>query len=443
MRSASAVLAAALLIAGLAWASPKPAPARHILLISIDTLRADAVTGMPNAGALARDSVVFTRASSPAPWTLPALASVMTGVSPRVHLATGLGDRVPERLTTLAEALKRQGLRTAALVSSPLLSREINLDQGFQEYTVFPSRAGESPAPPPQLADQASRWLRAHRKDNFFLWVHFYDPHTPWEPPSANLKGMEPPPGMGLRLTAAEHLTIRLGERVPSPAEREWMRRLYEAEVRWVDDAVGSLIAELKRSGMYDGTLIVLLSDHGEEFWEHGSIGHGHTLYDELLHVPFLIKLPGSAPRTVDAPVSTASVAATILDLAGKPLPSGYPATRSLVPFLRDGTLPAEPLLSTGLQRVEEQEAILFGGLKLVRWNTSGRLELYDLARDPQEKTDLSASSAKTVEEGTRFLDRFEAESDRARKGLGILRRERVPLDPEARERLKALGYGG
>jgi arylsulfatase A-like enzyme len=246
---------------------------------------------------------------------------------------------------------------------------------------------------------------------------------------------------MSAHLTAAEHLAIRLGQRVPSTADREWMRRLYEAEVRWVDDAVGSLMAELKRSGMYDGTLVVLLSDHGEEFWEHGSVGHGHTLYDELLHVPFLVKLPGSAPRTVDAPISTASVAATILDLAGRPLPSGYPAARSLVPFLHGGTLPAEPLLSTGLQRVEEQEAVLFGGFKLVRWKTSGRLELYDLVRDPQEKTDLSASASKSVEEGTRLLDHFEAESDRARKSLGILRRERVPLDPETRERLKALGY--
>lgn len=439
------LLAASAILAGWAGASTNsaPKPAHRILLISIDTLRAGAVSsrGTVNIDALARDSVVFTRASSPAPWTLPALASVMTGVSPRVHLATGLGDRVPERLTTLAEALKRQGLRTAAIVSSPLLGREINLDQGFQEYMVFPSRAGESPAPPPRLADLASRWLRGHPKDGFFLWVHFYDPHTPWEPPPGYLKGMEPPPGMGPRLTAAEHLGIRLGERVPSAAEREWMRRLYEAEVRWVDDAVGSLMAELKRSGMYDGTLVVLLSDHGEEFWEHGSVGHGHTLYEELLHVPFLVKLPGSAPRTVDVPVSTASVAATLLDLAGKPLPSGYPAARSLVPFLRGGTLPAEPLLSTGLQRVEEQEAILFGGFKLVRWETSGRQELYDLSRDPQEKTDLSASSAKTVQEGTRLLDRFEAESDRARKSLGILRRERVPLDPEARERLKALGY--
>ena len=439
----AALLAAVLLIAGWAWASSKPTPPRRILLISIDTLRADALKDTPAIDALARDSTVFTRAWSPAPWTLPALASVMTGVSPQVHLATGLGDRVPDRVTTLAEALRRKGLRTAAIVSSPLLGREVNLSQGFQEYTVFPSRAKESPAPPSRLAELASRWLRDHGKGGFFLWVHVYDPHTPWEPPPAYLKGMQPPPGMGPRLTAAEHLAIRLGERVPSPAEREWMRRLYQAEVRGVDDAVGSLMTDLKRSGLYEDTIIVLLSDHGEEFWDHGGIGHGHTLYSELLRVPFLMKLPGSAPRTVDVPISTASLAATILDLAGRPFPSGYPAARSLASLLRGGNLSVDPLFATGLQRVEDQEAVLFGSWKLIRHSTSGRQELYDLDHDPGEKLDLSAAQPGRVTEGTKLLDRFEAEGDRARKRLGITRRERVPLDPETQERLKALGYGG
>lgn len=442
MRPASAVFAAVLLITGWAWASSKPAPPRRVLLISIDTLRADALIDTPGIDALARDSAVFTRAWSPAPWTLPALASVMTGVSPQVHLATGLGDRVPDRVTTLAEALRRRGLRTAAIVSSPLLGREVHLDQGFQEYTVFPSRAGESPAPPPRLADLVSQWLRDQGKRDFFLWVHFYDPHAPWEPPPAYLKGLEPPPGMGPRLTAAEHLAIRLGERVPSPVERDWMRRLYQAEVRSVDGAVGSLMADLKRSGLYDGTLIVLLSDHGEEFWDHGGIGHGHTLYGELLRVPFLMKLPGSTPRTLDVPISTASVAATILDLTGTPLPRDYPAARSLAPLLRGQPLPTEPLLATGLQRIEERQAVLFGDFKLIRWQTSGRQELYDVARDPGEKTDLSVSQPGRTAEGARLLDRIEAESDRARKRLRITRRERVPIDPETRERLKALGYG-
>ncbi|MFY9821072.1 MAG: sulfatase [Thermoanaerobaculia bacterium] len=437
-----ALLAAATLLLTGASKPSSSSPPRHILLITIDTLRADALSGTPAIDALAGDSVVFRQARSAAPWTLPALASVMTGVSPQVHLATELGSRVPDRLTTIAEVLRRAGYRTAALVSSPLLVRAAHLDQGFQEYSAFPGETGTRPANPDRLAGLASRWLRGKDKERFFLWVHFYDPHPPYAPPAAYLQGMEPPPGMRRDLTVEEHLAIRLRRRDPAPAEREWIRQLYRAEVRWVDAAVGSLVAELKRSGRYEDTLIVLLSDHGEEFWEHGGIGHGHTLYEELLRVPFLVKLPGESRRgEVNAPVSTASLAATILDLAGKPFPSRYPAARSLSPWLRGESAPPEPLLSTGLQRVEERTAILFGNFKLIRWETSGRQELYDLARDPAETTDLASSSPGNTAEGARLLDRLEADNDRARKSLGI-HRERSPVDPEAVKRLRALGYG-
>ncbi|HEV7786085.1 MAG TPA: sulfatase [Thermoanaerobaculia bacterium] len=448
-------LAALLILFTGAAKPPVASPPRRILLITIDTLRADALScyraqtpGTPALDALAGDSVVFRQARSAAPWTLPALASAMTGVSPQVHLATELGDRVPDRLTTIAEALRRTGYRTAALVSSPLLGRAAHLDQGFQEYTSFPGETGMTgtrPADPDRLAGLASRWLRGKDKEKFFLWVHFYDPHTPYEPPVAYLQGLEPPPGMRRDLTAEEHLAIRLRQRDPGPAEREWIRQLYRAEVRWVDAAVGSLIAELKRSGHYEDTLIVLLSDHGDEFWEHGRVGHGHTLYEELLRVPFLVKLPGDPGGhrrgEISTPVSTASLAATILDLAGKPLSSRFPAAPSLAPWLRGETVSPEPLLSTGVQRLEEQEAILFGGFKLIRWETSGRQELYDMDHDPAETTDLAASTPRKVKEGGLLLDRRDAESNRSRKELGV-HRERVPLDPEAVKRLRALGYG-
>jgi arylsulfatase A-like enzyme len=446
-----AVLASSALLVLLLGASrpPAPRPPQRILLITIDTLRADALScyraqtpRTPAIDALAGDSVVFRRAWSPAPWTLPALASAMTGVSPQVHLATGLGDRVPDRLTTIAEALRRAGYRTAALVSSPLLGREVNLAQGFREYTAFPGATGKKPADPDQLAGVASRWLRSQGKDPFFLWVHFYDPHIPYDPPAPYLRGMEPPPGVGPHLTAEEHLAIRLHQRTPSPAEREWIRQLYGAEVRWVDAAVGSLIADLKKSGLYEDTLVILLSDHGEELWEHGSVGHGHTLFEELLRVPLLVKLPGETRRgPLDTPVSTASLAATILDLAGRPLPTGYPAARSLTPLLRGEIVSPEPLLSTGLQRIEEREAVVFGNFKLIRWLNSARQELYDLGRDPGEMTDLSTSSLEKTAEGGKLLDRFEAEGERGRKGLGITRPERVPPDPETLKRLRALGY--
>jgi arylsulfatase A-like enzyme len=448
---AAAVLAALLLPVLSEAVAPQPSrperAVRRIVVLSIDTLRADALSAVatPSIASLARDSVVFTRAFSPAPWTLPALASVMTGVSPQVHQATGLGSRVPERLTTLAEALRRAGFRTEALVSNPVLGPGANLSQGFREYTAFPSAKGEAPPTPPRLAELAARRLRESGKGNLFLWVHFFDPHSPWEAPPEYLAGMEPPPGMGLRLGTEEHLAIRLGEREISPASREWMKRLYRAEVRWVDDAVGSLLAEMKRLGIYDDSLIVLLSDHGEEFWEHGTIGHGHTLYDELLHVPFLVKLPGAGRKgEIDVPVSTASLPATILDLRGSPLPAGYPASRSLRPFLVSGTAPLlpEPLLATGLNRFQEREAVRFGPWKAVRWLGSGQEELYDLARDPGERNDLAAASPPELSEARRLFAGFEAESRKARARLRIEKREESPLDPEILKRLRALGYG-
>jgi len=430
-----AKVAALLLLAGTVAGGAPRAP-RRIVLITIDTLRADALPGNPRMEALAQDSAVFTEAWSPAPWTLPALASILTGVSPQVHLATGLNGRVPGRLTTVAEAARRAGLRTAALVSSPVLGRGANLAQGFDEYS------GE-PASPPQLAGRAVRWLRAQKKSRgFFLWIHFYDPHSPYEAPPEYLDGLKAPPGLEVRLGTAELLAIRIRERDPAPAEREWIRRLYAAEVRWVDDAVGTLLAELKRLGMYEGSLIVLTSDHGEEFWEHGGIGHGHTLYEELLHVPLLVKLPGNTRRgEIDLPVSTASLAATFLDLAGAPLPARYPAAPSLRPLLQGGAAPP-PFLATGLQRIEEQEALRFDRFKYIRRLTSGKDELYDLARDPGERRDLAASSLSTVDEAKRLLAGLTAESARARKALSIQKKEEIPLGSEERKRLRALGYG-
>jgi arylsulfatase A-like enzyme len=179
-----------------------------------------------------------------------------------------------------------------------------------------------------------------------------------------------------------------------------------------------------------------LLSDHGEEFWEHGSYGHGHTLYDELLRVPLLLKLPRSA-RTgrVDSPVSTASVAPTLLDLCGLPLPEGYPVAGSLV------SPSPGPLLALGLNRYEDRQSVRFGNFKYVRWEMSGREELYDLARDPGERNDLAAADLAGTAEGRRLLAAFEAGSRKARQALRLGGPEEAALDPYTMERLRSLGY--
>lgn len=431
----------------------------HVILLSIDTLRANALacSGAPEAraphlDALAGDSLCFARAFSSSSWTLPAMASVMTGVAPPVHGALHLRSRVPDGLPTLAETLRHSGYRTAAFVSSTVLGPQANLTQGFDEFTAWPGpwlgrslgatlltarvpRFRPDEAPPPAVADAVADWLRAHHEEPFFLWAHAFDPHAPYGPPARYLRST-PPPGGRPRFEGWDEEAIRAGTWVPTAAERDWIRQLYLAEVRWVDDAIGRLVAELKRLGIYDDALILVVSDHGEEFWEHGGYGHGHTLYDELLHVPLLVKLPRSekAGRRM-TPVSTASLFATVLEACGLPLPTGHPAAGSLL------AAPPPALLSQGLNRYEDRRAVRFGRFKYIRWTMSGREELYDLARDPGETADLAASSPVELAESRRLLEGFEAEGRRARRLLRLPEGEAAEIDRKTLERLRSLGY--
>jgi arylsulfatase A-like enzyme len=429
----------------------------RVLLLSIDTLRPDALSSLggreirtPHLDALAGDSLSFTRAYSSASWTLPAMASVMTGVSPQVHGALHTRSRVPDGLPTLAETLRRAGYRTAAFVSSTVLGPPANLTQGFDEYRPYPgpwlgrslgaavlrsrlSRFRADETPPPDLTDDVTDWLRAQRETPFFLWVHFFDPHAPYGPPRRYLKDLQG----RTRFEGWDEEAIRAGTWVPTPAERDRIRQLYLGEVRWVDDAVGRFLGELKRRNLYDDTLIVLVSDHGEELWEHDSYGHGHTLYDELLHVPLLVKLPRSA-RTgpLATPVSTASIFATILETCALPLPSGYPAAGSLLRPAGD-----RPLHALGLNRFEDRQSVRFGRFKYIHWTTSGREELYDLQRDPGERENLGVSVPAGLEEGRRLLANFAAEGKAARQFLRLGEGETTELDAHTMERLRSLGY--
>jgi len=443
--------------------APRGTNPRRVILLSIDALRAGALSCYGSSGArtphidrLAGDSVRFTRAYSSASWTLPAMTSVMTGLSPEIHRAVHSFSRAPDGALTLAEALRREGYRTAALVSSTVLGPAANLAQGFDEYTAFPGPwighsfgagvlAALAPpfrpeeAPPEDLETLAAGWLRAHRQGDFFLWVHVFDPHAPYGPPREHLDGATPPPGTGWRFEGWDEEAIRAGTYVPSNAQKDWIHKLYLGEVRAVDAAVGRLTAELKRLGMYDETLLVVLSDHGEEFWEHGAYGHGHSLYDELLHVPLLVKLPRSGQRgTVETPVSTASVMPTVLALAGAPLPAGYPAA---APLPLHGEPSEGALFSLGLNRFEDRRSVRFGRFKYVRWDQTGREELYDLTADPGERHDLSPHRPPELAAGRALLAGFAERSREARRKLRLGEGEEAELDGGTRARLRSLGY--
>jgi arylsulfatase A-like enzyme len=446
-------------------AQPGPRSPRHVILLSADTLRADALSCYDEAGVrtpridrLAADGVVFRRAISPAPWTLPSVASILTGLSPKVHLVTTLKSRLSDRATTLAEHMGRAGYHTAAIVQNDLLRARVNLSQGFAEYVVLhePSYGGalgawllqkvlpaSHPSPPwPSIEDHtriAVEWLAANRHRDFFLWVHFYDPHVPYTP---SLEYVSPPPPPGVVAEFHEQRAVQAGLIVPSLEQRQWIRRLYEAEVRGLDASLGRVIATLERLDLYDDALVVFTSDHGEEFWEHGGHGHGHSQYNELLEVPLIVKLPGFSRRgEVRAVVSTTSVGPTMLELAGLAQGDGTSAP-SLVPLIRTAPPPPwqQPVFSTAQFLFDRKEAVFFRGSKWIWSPLNGKTELFDLDRDPGEFSPVTSFADERAEEARRLFEENEREAASLREKLGIVAGV-AAVDPDTLRRLRALGY--
>ena len=340
--------------------------APNVLLVSIDTLRADevGVYGSPHGNTpaldrLAADGVTFEHATSTAPWTLPSMASILTGLYPRHHGAGAIANRrdplgrapLAADVPTLAATLRDAGYRTHAIVTNPYLLARSGLSRGFQSYDnlTFISEAmvsGRGNAAQwlldhvaPQLvagdrgedvSDAAVRWLAgADRARPFFLWLHYVDPHGPYGASAGtrhkSFRG-EVTFGAGavaldLGSTSPDPVRLRSGEIRLGDDDKRRVRALYDDEIAEVDRQVGRVLDALAEQGLADNTLVVCVSDHGEEFWDHGGVEHGHTLYDELLHVPWLMRWPSRLPagRRVRTVVSTIDVAPTVQELIGLP----------------------------------------------------------------------------------------------------------------------------
>jgi arylsulfatase len=433
-----------------------------VLLLTVDTLRTDAISfygghnRTPAFDGLLQDSVVFTNARSVSSWTKPAFASIMTGLSPLVHETTGLSSRLPSGAETIAEILQDVGFRTVAIGSNVFLREHFNFHQGFQEYYFSMGSAGDSfgarilrASWPPRyreattedLANRAIRWVETRPEGPFFMWLHFFDPHWPYQPPRAFLPSKSAPPRIGTHFDEFE--SVRQGQFVPSEVEKKWIRDLYEAEVRYVDANVGQFLDSLKRAGLYDSCLVAFTSDHGEEFWEHGGYEHGHTLYDELLRVPLAFKLPSSATvTTTDASVSTESISPSILDVLNLLDDEKTFTSPSLSPWWRAPDVGGQraPILSGGNLYFEERVSILFDSTKYIHHPGSGREELYDLSRDPSERDPLGLRWEERLEEARRLLQRQTAIYGDIRAALN-LRESSAEIDREIREKLRSLGY--
>jgi len=432
---------------------------RHVVLLTVDTLRADAIgsrpgepSSTPNIDRLAVDSMVFDNARSPAPWTKPAVVSILTGLSPVVHQIMRGPTLVPDQLVTLPELLQGAGYRTGAVGENPFLHARYNFDQGFERYRMFPKMLGRSfggrlvrylgTAYPStaDLTDMAVEWVQTHVDDPFFLWLHYFDPHPPYAPPAEYLPRTGP---ASMGNSFGDTSGVRAGAVKLDAAEREWVEELYMGEVRYVDDNVGRFLDYLKSSGLYNDALIIFSSDHGEEFWEHGGFEHGHSLYDEVIGVPLMVKLPGlRAAGHQQANVSTESILPTTLDLLDIEVgDAAFSAATLSWAWQADGIVPMTPTISTGLRYFEDRISVEWGPMKNIHWLVSGNNELYDLDDDPGEKISLARENPELITEARRLIASHEVLSLQIRRLLGLPTTVEGVLDPAVLEQLRALGY--
>jgi len=452
-RAAASLACLAALVAPVPGCSRERPP--NVLLISIDDLRADrlglygyARDTSPAIDSLARRGTLFENAFTTAPWTLPSHMSMMTSLYPSEHGINPVPmlrwsvrtlPVLPDRFVTLAERLRAAGYATAAFTNGGYVQGRLGFQKGFDRY--FETHEKDSL---PVLEEEVLGWLRGERRRPFFVFLHTMEVHQPFDPPESSIRelGEEPPQLRSFGLFDQE--LIQGGEQEVTPPLLARAGLLYDAEIRYTDGLIGVVVGELGARGELDGTLIVLTSDHGEEFYEHGSFGHGSTLYDELLRVPLVMSGPGVARgRRIDAPASILDIMPTVLDLVGSPL-EGRRSGASLAPLLDPSADPAA-LGDAGAPRVLYAEtrgsrrhliAVRRGSHKAILDLQSGSLELYDLLRDPAETSDLAEASQALAQELRALLEAYrDGASAQAPPAGGLA------IDEETRSRLRALGY--
>ncbi len=409
-------------------ASPKPPRAPNVILFLVDTLRADSlgaygndVVETPAIDRFAREGALFEQAFAQSSWTRPSVTSILTGLRPSVHGVERRGSLLSPAVTLLPEVLSEHGYRTGFLATNPNVGSFFGYSRGFDDFIELYGRRKRGRVSPQELVarsdqvvDRAKEWLE-EVSEPFFLVVFVVDPHFPYDPP----------PDFN---------------RYVDPGDKDPRRALYYGEVSFVDHCFGHLMDYLGERGISERTISILTSDHGEEFFDHGQIGHGKALYDESLHVPLIFRWPGriEAGRRIDTPVQLVDLMETILRLAGLP-----------VPQLQDGRplfhQPADPAPLFASLRLDgtNQWSVRAYPWKLIMDRRSATL--FDLSSDPDELRDLSDQHPDRVRELREWITE-RIESDR-RRGMMVHQggqpgeATEEELSEDAREALRSLGY--
>jgi arylsulfatase A-like enzyme len=439
----------------------------NVLMIVLDTTRCDCLgcygggdRYTPNIDRLAGESVLFEQAITPEPLTRPAISTVLTGVLPRTHGVDTNAKTLGVEFYTLAEALRDHGYVTGAVTASVVLDRFYGTDQGFDAY-IQPSEARwefsrlvaarrfyeavnhrarrDVEVPANEITRRAAAWIARNHERPFFAFVHYYDPHFPYDPlPAYDLAAREGLSDIPVPYSTPEE-RFRDDFEMPGDYLRmQWLK--YRGEILWMDEHVGRLLGAIDDMGLRDNTLVVLLSDHGEGFENHFYFAHGNRLFDTLVHSVLMFRYPGHLePSAVDEQVRLADVYPSILTLLGLPLEADI---RGESLFGRGGkvTVTSRPaFLVTDPSNEVPFFARISTGVRLPPWKyietpSEGSVELYDLEADPDELTNLAAARPEVRNRFDRLLDEW-MQTNAPKKV------EQKKLGRRREEALRALGY--
>jgi arylsulfatase A-like enzyme len=466
---------------------PRPEGARNVILLSVDTLRADHLGSYGYARDTSpfldehfgRGGTVFENLVASATITTPSHASIFTSLQPAAHGTTDGMYVLPKHVPTLPEWARAAGLDTAGITEDGWLGIRHGFGRGFDVYEENKSAHIMSPdGQVDRTFARAAAWLERNRSKRFFLFLHTFQVHSPYAPPPRYAELFAEPQGReaAAQQAAGERSAWRPAPRQPparegardaaKPSHERW-RDDYDREIRYMDDELRKLVDRIGELGLGSKTVFLVTADHGEAFLEHGLVEHGGRLHEEVVHVPLLVAGPGiPAGRRVAAPVAHVDLLPTVLELLGIPVPewaqgrslAGLLAGREPEALFADRALFSETRTRTALEA--ERRMIEFpvpafmvrrGSRKLLRYpDPAGgyRYELYDLATDPAERRDLYPTEGGSADDLRALLDGYEAAHQAHRQRIdasegapspsGV---ESAPLDPAQEEKLRALGY--
>lgn len=382
----------------------------NIVFVVVDTMRQDHLgcygykrPTTPNIDRLARQSVVFENAYSHSPWTMPSVASMFTSLVPRDHGIANWKQPMAPRHLTLAEHLQANGYYTSAYVSHFIFKPKYHFDQGFDrfDYSVLDKGPPKKIHTAKEVSDLAVKELSGSIKEPFFMWLHYFDPHNAYLP----------------------HKEFDFGKK---------SKDLYDGEIAYTDHHFGRVLKKLRQSGLDERTILVVITDHGEEFRDHGGIQHSRTLYDELLRIALIVRVPGLKPGRVPTVVSEMDVAPTLLNLLRLPVPERFKGEPFLV---QDGTLTAEGdrVIFAETYRFADKQGLRFGRWKLIHDREKQLFQLFDLQTDPREKKNLFS---KRTEMAAKLQKTLAEHYQVARAQV-----EEQELTDDLKKQLKSLGY--